>query len=95
MHGFYTAHDKEEVDSKEGMVKMVNLAGKAATEIPGLLSVVAYLALSEDEEGETQRLLLLQNYAKIRIGVRAPWGTKPPDEIEDPTISKVLDALNY
>jgi hypothetical protein len=95
LHVFYVAHDKEEVDSKEGRVKMVNLAGKAATEIPGLMSVVGYLALTEDEEGNTVRSLLIQNYAKIRTGVRAPWGTTPPEEIDDPTITKVLDALNY
>lgn len=96
MHGFYTAHHKDEVDTREGTVKMVNLAGKAAIEIPGLMSVVGYLALAEDEDsGETERVLLLQNYAKIRTGVRAPWGMKAPDEIEDPTITKLLDALQY
>jgi AAA domain len=99
MHGFYTAHHKEDVDRKEGTITTVNLAGKAAVEIPGLMTVVAYLALSEVENGEgeieMERLLLLQNYAKIRIGVRAGWGNKAPDEIEDPTVTKLLDALKY
>jgi hypothetical protein len=99
MHGFYTAHHKEDADVKEGTIKTVNLAGKAAIEIPGLMSVVGYLALEdiENEKGEpdVQRVLLLQNYAKIRIGVRAPWGTKAPDEIVDPSITSILDALNY
>lgn len=95
LHVFYTAHHKEDIDRKEGLVTTVNLAGKAAIEIPGLMSVVAYLALATDEEGEAQRVLLLQNYAKIRTGVRAPWGTKIPDEIEDPTVTALLDALNY
>lgn len=95
MHVFYTAHQKEDVDRKEGLVTTVNLAGKAAIEIPGLMSVVAYLALATDEEGDTERILLLQNYAKIRTGVRAGWGIEVPDEIEDPTITKLLDALKY
>ncbi len=95
MHVFYTAHHKEEVDSKEGMVKMVNLSGKLATEIPGMMSLVGYLALVTDDEGKTNRTLLLQNYAKIRTGVRTAWGVEAPDEIDDPTVTNVLDALNY
>jgi hypothetical protein len=95
MHVFYTAHHKEEIDSKEGMVKMVNLSGKLATEIPGMMSLVGYLALVTDDEGKTHRTLLLQNYAKIRTGVRTAWGVEAPDEIDDPTVTNVLDALNY
>jgi hypothetical protein len=95
LHGFYTAHHKEETDVREGLIKTVNLAGKAAIEIPGLMTVVGYLALSENEEGESQRVLLLKNYAKIRTGVRAPWGVSAPDEIENPTVTALLDALQY
>jgi len=95
MHMFYTAHHKEDVDRKEGLITTVNLAGKAAIEIPGLMSVVGYLALSEDEEGKEERILLLQNYAKIRIGVRAGWDVTVPDEIVNPDITKLLDALKY
>jgi hypothetical protein len=95
LHMFYTAHHKEDVDRKEGLITTVNLAGRAAIEIPGLMSVVSYLALSEDDDGNMQRLLLLQNYPKIRIGVRTGWGIEAPDEIEDPTMTKLLDALQY
>jgi ribosomal protein S15P/S13E len=95
LHVFYTAHHKEDVDSKEGLVKMVNLSGKLATEIPGMMSLVGYLALTQDDEGKTQRVLLLQNYAKIRTGVRTAWGIEAPDEISDPTVTNVLDALHY
>ena len=98
LHIFYTAHDKEEVDTKEGRIKTVNLAGKAATEIPGLMSCVGYLAQIEEEDGDKivlTRSLLLKNYAKIRIGVRAPWGLEVPDEIDDPDITKILNTLHY
>jgi len=94
LHVFYTAHSKDEVDPKEGLVKMVNLSGKLATEIPGMMSVAGYLALGEDDEGKTQRILLLQNYAKIRTKIRTPWGVESPDEIEDPTVTDLLDALH-
>lgn len=95
LHVFYTAHEKEEVVPREGLVTMVNLSGKLAKEVPGMMTFSAYLALSEDDEGKTHRLLLLQNYAKIRTKVRTPWGVEAPDEIEDPTITAVLDALQF
>lgn len=95
MHVFYTAHSKDEADPRLGLVKMVKLSGQAATEIPGMMSLVGYLALEEDDEGETRRCLLLQNYAKILTGVRMPWGVQAPDEIYDPTITSILDALKY
>lgn len=95
VHTFYTAHHKDDVVPKEGLVTMVNLAGKAAIEVPGLMTVTGYLALSDDDEGNTQRVLLLQNYAKIRTKVRTPWGVTSPDEIVDPTVTSLLDALKY
>jgi hypothetical protein len=57
------------------------------------MSLCGYLALSENEEGETERILALQNYAKIRTKVRTPWGVDAPDEIVNPTITSVFDML--
>jgi hypothetical protein len=96
LHIFYTAHDKDEVAPKEGLVKMVKMSGQLATEIPGMMSLVGYLGIQENEEsGETERILLIQNYARIRTGVRTPWGLTAPDEIVDPTVTSILDALKY
>jgi len=96
LHTFYTSLPKDDTDPREGLIKTVNMAGRAATEIPGLMTAVGYLALTESEEGETQRMLLLQNYAKIRTKVRTPWGVVPPDELgPDPTVTTLLDALQY
>lgn len=98
LHVFYTAHHKDEVDAREGLVKLPKLSGQAATEIPGMMSVVGYLALvtERDDEGlRTFRSLLLQNHAKVRVGVRGRWGVDVPDEIDDPTITALLDALKY
>jgi hypothetical protein len=94
MHTFFTSHYREEKDPREGLVKIPSLAGKAAIEIPGLMTVVGYLSLSENEEGETERVLLLQNYAKIRTKVRMPWGVEAPDEIVNPTVTSLFDALH-
>lgn len=95
LHCFFTAHHKDEVDPREGMVKMPALSGKLATEVPGMMSVCAYLALTTTENGGTHRTLLLRNYAKIRTKVRTPWGLEIPDEIDDPTVTDLLDALKY
>lgn len=96
MHTFYTAHSKDEADPRLGLVKMVKMSGQLASDIPGMMSLVGYLALVDDEEtGETRREILLQNYAKILTGVRMPWGVPAPDEIVNPTITNILDALKY
>jgi hypothetical protein len=96
IHAFFTAHSKEEIVTKEGMVKMPSMAGKASTEIPGLMTLVGYLTMEEGEE-RGKRVLLLnpEAYPRIRIGARAGWGVQVPDEIEDPTITAILDAFNY
>ncbi len=95
MHVFYTAHSKEEVDPREGQVVLPKMAGQMAHEIPGMMTLSGYLALSQNDEGETERLLLLQGYARIRTKVRTQWGEDAPDEIEDPTVTTLLDTLNY
>ena len=93
MHTFFTAHDREIRHPREGLVTVPSMAGKASTEVPGLMTLVGYLALSENEEGDTERVLLLQNYAKIRTKVRMPWGTEAPDELVNPSMTDVLNAL--
>jgi hypothetical protein len=95
IHVFFTAHSKTETDPREGLITVPSLSGKLAHEIPGMMDVSAYLALATNEEGKTYRSLLLQNYAKIRTKVRAPWGIEPPDEINNPTVTSILDALGY
>lgn len=95
LHIIFTAHSKEEADTREGLVKMPKMAGQLATEIPGMMSLVGYLALFTEDDGSTARSLLLQNYAKVRTGVRTAWDVVAPDEVEDPTMTAVLDALKY
>jgi len=95
MHVFMTAHAKDETDPREGLVKKPSMAGKVAEEVPGMMEVVGYLAWTEDDEGELKRALLLQNWAKVRVKVRTPWGKVGPDEIFDPTITSLLDNLFY
>jgi hypothetical protein len=95
MHVFFTAHSKEETDPREGRITVPSFSGKMAYEIPGMLSLSGYLALATNDEGETYRSLLLNNYAKIRTKVRMPYGVPPPDEIDNPTITSIFDALGF
>lgn len=94
MHTFFTSHYKDETHPRLGIVKMVNMAGKAAVEIPGLMTLIGYLTM-EEEEDEVRRVLLMNNYPKFSVGARAPWGMEIPDEIYDPDVTKILDALGW
>lgn len=94
MHVFYTSTVKEIEEKGVGRVKVPAMAGQMADEVVALMSIVGYLALTPDDEA-SDRLLLLQNYPGFRTKVRAPWNLTAPDEIEDPSISKLLDALQF
>lgn len=95
LHVFYSAHAKQVELPREGRVTLPDMAGQMAEEVAGLVSVSAYLALSEGEDGDEERLLLLRNYRKYRIKARTPWGVEVPDEIVEPTIGDILDTLGY
>lgn len=100
LHVFFTALDKEVVDPRVGAVKMPALAGQLATEIPAMFDVTAYLAITQDEEGDPMRCLLLNNYPKFRVKARTPW-EKPgepsvvPDEIDNPSVTSLLDVMGF
>lgn len=92
LHVFFVAHAKEIEIPREGRVRVPDLAGQMAEELSGLMSVQGYLAQFEDEDG-LHRTLLLRDVPRFRIKVRTPWGVVPPEEIVDPTITKLLDVL--
>jgi hypothetical protein len=95
MHVFYTATTKEVDERGLGKVKVPALSGQMADEIVALMSIVGYLAIqpSESEDEAIDRILLLQNYPGFRTKVRTAWKTIAPDEIENPTIGSLMDAL--
>jgi phage nucleotide-binding protein len=94
-HVFYTCWAKDDKDPKVGLIKVPALGGQLAISIPGMMEVCAYLALTESEEGETQRALLLHGNTKFRTKARTAHGILPPEFIVDPTIGKLLDAIGY
>lgn len=96
MHVFMTALSREEVVPRVGTVKAPAVQGQFASELPGIVDVVAYLALEEHETTkEVQRLLLLHDYPRFAVKARTPWGQTVPTEVVDPTIGRLLDALGY
>lgn len=96
MHVFYTAHANQVEERGIGKIMVPKMAGQMAGEAVGLVSICGYLAITENEsDGEDQRLLLLQNYAGFRVKARVPWETVIPDEIEDPNVTKLLDACEF
>lgn len=96
LHLLITALEREETDAREGVVKKPALSGRLADEVPGLMDVVGYMGSgTEKDTGETVRVLILQNYPKIRSKVRVPDTIHAPNEIVSPTITKVLDVLGY
>lgn len=95
LHVFYAAHAQQTQMPREGTITLPDMTGKMAEEVAGLVSVCGYLALTEGEDGDEERVLLLKNYPKYRIKARTPWGANVPDEVVEPTIGDILDALGY
>jgi hypothetical protein len=94
-HIFFTAWSKDEKDPKVGLVKVPLLSGQLATTVPGMMEVVGYLGLSQPKGEAPTRGLILSGDAKFRTKVRTKFGVEPPEYIEDPSISKLMDALHY
>lgn len=92
MHIFMSALSDDSVDQFIGTVREPHFIGSITHEIGGFLSAVLYLALTATPTGEEERVLVLKNPV-FRTKVRLPKGTPYPDMIVDPTISKLLDAL--
>ena len=96
MHVFMTALTGETVVPRVGSVKIPQVQGAFKDELPGVLDVVAYLGLEENEDGETERVLLLHSNPRFGVKARTPWtGVDVPAEIVDPTVTKLLDALGF
>lgn len=95
MHVFMSALSKDDLDPKEGRIVVPAFQGAFAGEVAGVFDTVGYMALAEDEEGNTERVLLLNDHAKYRVKARTPMGVRPPSEIEDPTAGRLLDALGF
>jgi hypothetical protein len=98
MHVFYTAGAKEIEERKVGKVKVPMLSGQMSDEVVHLVSVAGYLAKGEEQDPNNEDEMLtvrelLLNETGYRTKVRTAWGHTAPDYIEQPTVTKLLDAL--
>jgi hypothetical protein len=99
LHVFFTAGAKEVDQPRVGKVKVPALSGQMAEEAVHLMDVVGYLGTFEDEEeveGEATMVkhrILIFDDPKMRVKARMPWGAVPVTELEDPTVTTLLDAL--
>jgi len=95
MHVFFTALAGESVVPRLGTIKVPLLQGAFQKELPGIVDVVAYLANEDADDDTVHRLLLLHSYPKFQVKARPPWGVLIPTEIEDPSITDLLDVLGF
>lgn len=96
MHTFFTALAKDDVVSRVGQVKAPAIQGAFQYDLPGVVDVVAYLALDEAKDGTVERYLLLNSAPKFSVKSRTPWNVVVPPEIgPDPTITDLLDVLGF
>lgn len=96
-HVFFTALAGEIVLPRVGTVRAPLLQGAFQKELPGIVDVVAYLANedTDDDDDPITRILLLHSYPKFQVKARTPWGKRIPSEIENPTITDLLDVLGF
>lgn len=95
-HTFFTALAKDDVVARVGQVKTPAVQGAFQFELPGVVDVVAYMALDETDKSTVERYLLLHSNPRFSVKTRTPWGVEVPAEIgPDPSISDLLDALGY
>lgn len=99
IHFMATSLVKDDVDPAIGKVYKPALVGALADEAPGIFDIVSYLGTAQlkdtDEVTRLHRVLVLQNYPAYRVKSRVPEALIPnfPDELIDPTITQLLDAL--
>lgn len=95
-HVFFTALAKDDVVSRVGAVKTPAVQGAFQFELPGIVDIVAYLALDEAGETGVERWLLLHSNPKFSVKSRTPWNANVPSELgPNPTITDLLDAFGY
>lgn len=95
-HTAMTALAKDDLDPRVGRVAIPAFQGAFQKEVAGTFDTVAYLARGEDEDGELERVLVFHGEPKFQTKARAPYkGHVVPEEIVNPTMGDVLDALGF
>jgi len=100
LHTFFTALAKDDLVARVGQVKAPSIQGAFQYDLPGVVDLVAYLAVEnveadDDHPDGIQRILLLHSAPKFSVKCRTPWNVVVPAEIVDPSVTALLDALGF
>lgn len=96
IHTFMTALAKDDLDPRSGRVAIPAFQGAFGKEVAGTFDTVAYLARTEDDDGNLERVLVLHGDPAFQTKARAPYkGHRVPEEIVNPTAGDLLDALGF
>ncbi len=98
MHIIFTCIAGEQQDARTKMMQYrPSLTGKLVNEVPGLVDVVAYLAVIEDQDEEkntfSYRALLVSPSERYMAKARVE-GEKLGDMVTNPTLPMLLDLLD-
>lgn len=95
MVSIFTALAETRQDSTTNVISTRPLCGgqKLPDELPALLNCIFYLGIAEEEDGSITRVLITAPRPRLMARVHQPENMKLPEEIENPTMTKVLDAM--
>lgn len=92
-NSFWTAGVAEITNPLTKISEVVpSLTGKLTREIPGLVLIVGYLAIMDDEDGKPHRSLLAQPTGRYTAKDRSEGG-KLGEYVLDPTLPGIFDLL--
>jgi hypothetical protein len=93
LHVFFTSNAQWLQDPQTRDNKLwPSLTGKLAFEIPGLVEIVGYLAIVDEEDDKTSRWLFVQPTGRFEAKDRTEGG-KLGEYIVEPTIPKIFDLI--
>jgi hypothetical protein len=92
-NAFWTAGVQENTNPLTKLSEVVpSLTGKLTREVPGLVLIVGYLAIMEDDNGVPHRSLVVQPTGRFTAKDRSEGG-KLGQYIADPTLPHIFDLL--
>ncbi len=91
----FTALAETRQDAKTNIISTRPLCGgqKLPDELPALLNCIFYLGLAEEDDGSVTRVLITSPQPRLMARVHQPENVDLPGEIENPTMTSVLDAM--
>lgn len=95
MHVFFTALCQDVIEPGVGLIRKPSFAGRLTNDAPGIMdAVIGMTYLENPSTKQRERAAVLKNYPNWAVKIRTDWDVSSvPDEIFDPTVTKLFDAL--